>query len=230
MLKEAAEPVGGYLVYESRPMYADFRPITNIGSENIGETLDYMINPDYSGFPPRLGAPLGPLPAVCPPTPEISTVVAESEERIPKDGIWELVLPHRAPGETDALNYFVKGAVTPWINDPKFDPEPGKQHVLPATWRLVWEDIRYLDGIIPDESEYLADYASQEASATPNDHQPTAPDAVRIEANKTCPQTGYWYTPAKQNSRALFKQGDVMPDFPDSSYGATIWYWDQNQG
>ena len=32
------------------------------------------------------------------------------------------------------------------------------------------------------------------------------------------------------NLELSFKQGDVMPDFPDSSYGATIWYWDQNQG
>ncbi len=55
------------------------------------------------------------------------------------------------------------------------------------------------------------------------------PVKVRINANETCPQTGYWHTPAKLNSRALFTQGDVMPDFPDSSYGATIWYWDQNQ-
>ncbi len=52
---------------------------------------------------------------------------------------------------------------------------------------------------------------------------------VRVFAGEACAHTGYWYTPAKQNSRTLFKQGDVMPDFPDSSYGATIWYWDQNQ-
>ncbi|NHQ86764.1 DUF3396 domain-containing protein [Iodobacter sp. HSC-16F04] len=54
-------------------------------------------------------------------------------------------------------------------------------------------------------------------------------DIQRCEAHQPCPQSGYWYTPAKQNSRALFKQGELMPDFPDSSYGATIWYWDFNQ-
>ncbi|NHQ86765.1 DUF1911 domain-containing protein [Iodobacter sp. HSC-16F04] len=51
----------------------------------------------------------------------------------------------------------------------------------------------------------------------------------RVVANKPCPQSGYWYTPAKQNSRVLFKQGELMPDFPGSTYGATIWYWDAEQ-
>jgi hypothetical protein len=55
------------------------------------------------------------------------------------------------------------------------------------------------------------------------------PTQYRVEAKQPCTRAGYWYTPAKQNSRTPFKQGDVMPDFPDSSYGATIWYWDQNQ-
>ena len=56
-----------------------------------------------------------------------------------------------------------------------------------------------------------------------------APFAARCEANHPCPKTGYWWTPAKQNSRAYFQQGEVMPDFPNSSYGATIWQWDVTQ-
>ena len=51
----------------------------------------------------------------------------------------------------------------------------------------------------------------------------------RVVANQPCSQSGFWYSPAKQNSRALFKQGELMPDFPGSSYGATIWYWDADQ-
>jgi hypothetical protein len=55
------------------------------------------------------------------------------------------------------------------------------------------------------------------------------PAKLRCEANHPCPKTGYWWTPAKQNSRAYFQQGEVMPDFPNSSYGATIWQWDVTQ-
>ncbi|XZG71817.1 hypothetical protein ACTSKR_08155 [Chitinibacteraceae bacterium HSL-7] len=59
--------------------------------------------------------------------------------------------------------------------------------------------------------------------------EPAANKRGRVEANVPCPITGYWSTPAKQDSRKLFKQGETMPDFPGSSYGATIWYWDQHQ-
>ncbi len=46
----------------------------------------------------------------------------------------------------------------------------------------------------------------------------------RCQANAPCPQAGTWWTPAKPDARRAFAQGDIMPDYPDSSYGATIWY------
>jgi len=52
---------------------------------------------------------------------------------------------------------------------------------------------------------------------------------LRCEANQPCPQTGIWSIPANPDARRLFKAGDLMPDFPNSSYGKTIWYWDENQ-
>lgn len=51
----------------------------------------------------------------------------------------------------------------------------------------------------------------------------------RIEAKQPCPRAGYWWTLAREDSRRLFSQGEVMPDFADSRYGATIWYWDEDQ-
>lgn len=52
---------------------------------------------------------------------------------------------------------------------------------------------------------------------------------LRCESGQPCPQTGWWLTPARANSRHLFKQGDIMPAFEESSYGATIWQWDIDQ-
>lgn len=66
-------------------------------------------------------------------------------------------------------------------------------------------------------------------SISSNNIGPTGNDA-RCEAKQPCPRTGFWWTPAKQGSRRHFSQGETMPDFPASQYGATIWYWDQNQG
>lgn len=53
--------------------------------------------------------------------------------------------------------------------------------------------------------------------------------SLRCEANHPCPRQGYWYTPANKDSRRLFQAGDTMPDFPNSPYGATIWYWESPQ-
>ncbi len=51
----------------------------------------------------------------------------------------------------------------------------------------------------------------------------------RVEGGQACPQTGYWSTPAQQNSRMHFAQGDIMPTYKNSSYGATIWQWSEVQ-
>jgi hypothetical protein len=54
------------------------------------------------------------------------------------------------------------------------------------------------------------------------------PQRYRIAAGETCPETGFYFTPARPDSRRLFQQGDVMPAF-ETAYGATIWQWDNNQ-
>jgi hypothetical protein len=51
----------------------------------------------------------------------------------------------------------------------------------------------------------------------------------RIAGGTTCPETGYWMTPAKLDSRRYFQAGDIMPTYAQSAYGATIWQWSQAQ-
>lgn len=46
----------------------------------------------------------------------------------------------------------------------------------------------------------------------------------RCESGERCPREGYWFTPAAQDSRRLFKLGEVMPSF-GGDYGQTIWQW-----
>lgn len=47
----------------------------------------------------------------------------------------------------------------------------------------------------------------------------------RIEAGQPCSKKGYWFTPARQNSRRHFQQGEIMPSFSGSEWGDTLWYW-----
>lgn len=51
---------------------------------------------------------------------------------------------------------------------------------------------------------------------------------MRSTAGQPCPRTGYWFTPARENSRAYFEDGQTMPDV-GGSWGTTIWQWDEQQ-
>ena len=50
----------------------------------------------------------------------------------------------------------------------------------------------------------------------------------RVVAGTPCPESGYYFTPAKEVSRRYFSQHEIMPTF-DSTYGLVIWQWDTNQ-
>lgn len=55
-----------------------------------------------------------------------------------------------------------------------------------------------------------------------------ATDRLRCEAGQPCPREGFWFTPAKADSRRRFAQGQTMPAF-STDFGATIWQWDERQ-
>lgn len=58
--------------------------------------------------------------------------------------------------------------------------------------------------------------------------QITAGIRQRCEGGKPCPSSGYWFTPARANSRRSFATGELMPD-AGGDYGVTIWQWDDVQ-
>ena len=111
------------------------------------------------------------------------------------------------------MNYFLANTSAPPYQDREQD-QP-----MPVTWRLIWKDERYLDGVIPsEEPEYLAPAAAPAAEIA----------RLRCEAGRPCPREGFWFTPARPNSRRAFQQGEVMPDV-GGAYGSTIWQWDEQQ-
>lgn len=74
---------------------------------------------------------------------------------------------------------------------------------------------------------YLVERVPDEEGDAQDDPSPTAQHA-RVPAGEACPETGFYFTPAKTESRRLFQKGDVMPSV-GSDYGRTIWQWDDNQ-
>ena len=221
LLKERASPAGGVYVFERVPIYADWK-----ATAFIEHDPEPWANSSLDHDPGLYDT----VPYDCPPTPEVRPESVKSGERVTHSGIWEQVVPGLPVGQTEALNYFIKGTQAPWIDVFNEADGPGQQTVEAVAWRLVWEDTRYLDGVIPVESEYLNDYSAEPEAVPPSETATVEPQTGRVGANKPCPQAGFWWTPAKENSRHYFDRGVSMPDFPDSSYGATIWYWDQQQG
>jgi hypothetical protein len=112
-------------------------------------TLPYPVFPD----------PLAELP-------EASDVVIATGDVVPVDGIWEPVrnqqtrllgiLPvgERVYENNGCFNYFVRDTIAPKISG-GYNESVGRAEYVRTHWRLLWEDTRYRDGVIPDESGYF---------------------------------------------------------------------------
>jgi hypothetical protein len=94
------------------------------------------------------------------------------------------------------------------------DPNERFNHVDSQRWLARFDE----DGDWPSAELRVP------AKAVATDARPAA-----TRAGQPCPREGWWVTPAKTNSRRLFKASEVMPDV-GGDYGATIWQWDEKQG
>ena len=90
-------------------------------------------------------------------------------------------------------------------------------------WAFEAGAIAYLFNIDDNQIDHMVypkDLVAYARSNTPKHNTPGP-----IHAGQPCPHTGYWFSPAQHNSRRHFTQGEIMPEFKDSPWGATIWYW-----
>lgn len=90
---------------------------------------------------------------------------------------------------------------------------------------------KYAEEPIVEERDctwYLVERAPDERDGVQTDPS-SGVQHIRVPSGEPCPETGFYFTPAKTDSRRLFQKGEVMPSV-DSAYGRTIWQWDSNQG
>lgn len=90
-------------------------------------------------------------------------------------------------------------------------------------WAFEAGAIAYLFNIDDSQIDHMVypkDLVAYARSNTPKHNTPGP-----IQAGQPCPHTGYWFSPAQHNSRRHFIQGETMPEFKGSPWGATIWYW-----
>jgi hypothetical protein len=130
------------------------------------------------------------------------SVTVKTGDIVPQTGIY---LPM---ADDSCAEFLVKGREAIEANV-GYDPKR-MQNVseIATTWTLVER--------IADSSEEPATKAAQ------------ATQRLRCPAGQMCPQEGFWFTPAKADSRRRFKAGEVMPSL-GGDYGETIWQWDERQ-
>jgi hypothetical protein len=131
-------------------------------------------------------------------------VTVKSGDRVPQTGIYLPDVDHGFP----TLLIKSDDALLGEANEASIDPPDGGSGYAPTLWTLV---------------ERASDTSN--SSITPSLAENRR---LRVEGGQPCPQAGYWFTPAKPDSRRHFRENDLMPAF-DADYGATIWQWDPNQ-
>ena len=140
------------------------------------------------------------------------------------------------------LNIFLKHwykdlAGTGW-HDAHITDEDGNQGGYYGYWSFEAGAAVILLGIEDDSSLHKYLYYpkdlvawSRENAARFSDGGPgdgASRSRPNVPAGQPCPEAGWWFTPAKQDSRRYFKQGETMPDV-GSDYGITFWQWSQDQ-
>jgi len=87
------------------------------------------------------------------------------------------------------------------------------------------------DASFRDNVYYPKDLVTHTRARKEQTQKPSAPSIApaRVPAGQPCPRPGYWFTPARADSRRRFRSGDVFPDIPGTSYGAVLWQWAPDQ-
>jgi hypothetical protein len=166
---------------------------------------------DYSSY--ELVYPI--FPEVLPKVPDSPGPVIQSGQTVPCDGIWEPVtieqsrvlgvipLGAKLFGNNGCFNYFVTDTAAPNLSS--FDRATFNVTAKPTHWRLLWEDTRYSNGIIPDESQYFLDVVKP---AEPANHGTVEP----VRTGDICPVSGEWGTEEYGGKAVHVEQGAAMPD------------------
>ncbi|MEA9390185.1 Imm72 family immunity protein [Acerihabitans sp. TG2] len=178
--------------------------------DNVGNFYDaaYLLDPEKYRWEFHI-EPYPVFPKNLPPVPERHDIIIKTDDPVPCDGIWEpvkihyhrkfLVVPTEIRGFTclGAFNYFIRGMNAPRQAYVDILSRAGFDY-RDVHWRLVWQDNRYCDGIIPDESDYfLAENPGKR---------------ITRHSGEACPHTGRWATLAGgQQQFAEVKAGALMP-------------------
>jgi hypothetical protein len=195
--------------------HCDYAPLESFGVDNTATLVDHSWLLDPKNYRYRFyELPYPTFPASLPEVPEPRKAIICSGQRVPVDGIWEPVIVHKdrllgliSTGEIESngcFNYFVQGIRAPKVIG-DYVEALDRFPIVGTHWRLIWEDTRYKDGVIPDESEY---FIEPKPAVAPNDDRP-CPD---VKTNEICPVSGLWQAIGYKNPPIHIAAETVMPD------------------
>lgn len=202
----AAEYRGDNLLYPPQNNVCNF-----FDAATLLEPSNYIYNLTQLAYPV--------FPKSLPPVPERSDIIIKTNDPVPCDGIWEpvkimynhklLVIKDGISGfkNPGAYNYFIRGMTAPrqvyydvlMESDTEMLITDDPIRYREVYWRLVWEDTRYCDGVIPDESGYFLD--------------DTQGERIQCRTGDKCPHSGQWATLAGGHQQFVYvREGDSMPE------------------
>lgn len=136
--------------------------------------------------------------------------VTEKEVFVQIDGLVPVFGIYEPQIKDGCMNYLLGGTTAPVYS---------MLHRRPVTWRLIWEDGRYLDGHVSNEEDQYfplqpkpSDVASAFAGA----------DLISATSGQTCPKTGAWAVIDNLQGKAVVNKGDKMPQYLDRD---VTWVW-----
>jgi Immunity protein 71/Immunity protein 72 len=145
-----------------------------------------------------------PFPSFLAEVPEpVEEVLVRTDEVVPTFGIYE-------PQIKDGCMNYLLGSTTA--------PVYSMLHRRPVTWRLIWEDTRYLDGHISNEEAlYFPPQAMVEAPETS-----VTSDLISASTGQLCPKSGNWAVMNDLQGKATLNKGDKMPEHQGRD---VVWVW-----
>ena len=137
------------------------------------------------------------------------SVRVRTGDKVSRNGIY-------LPDAEDSAAQAIGEGYEAWEANIGYDPDTMQRRgKAPTVWTLVER--------IADEGGGIPGPTGEEGIVGSQRHR------LNILGGQPCPQSGWWFTPAKTNSRRYFKAGEVMPIIEGSNYGATVWQWDIDQ-
>ncbi len=199
----------GKYVPEMRKALQDFFSVTQ-DTGYLQPTMEDVGMPD-TFYPEKFDA-YAPLsrqavifPAYLPDVPEPDEeILVRTGEEVPVFGIYE-------PQIKDGCMNYLHGGTTARPYDMALK--------RPVTWRLIWEDTRYLDGHVSNEEDQYFPFQSKPIEATPVF---VGSDLISASTGQICPKAGKWAVMNDLQGVATLDKGERMPKHDGRD---VVWVW-----